>query len=499
MIDYYKELEIEKAWELSEIQNYLDKHYPKWEGLAINRGDSKSIQILEYAKQAKKIFENHLTRIEYDNDLDLFLNPPSQLDLRSEACLDDLKRAEEAYERQDYNLAKIAIQASFKNRESGVIAPLQLAATVSLSLKEFSQALEYINQAIYEVSDDKHNYYLKLDIMVEECVFLSKNQLANHQELSKKRETAFNYLSKYFEQDIIPQTSKEKIQLYETQLELNQLLNYDSSYQFSFRDRVFNEYRELVLQLNDGNLYKNIYDAYRKYYSDGYLYETSSELLSFSKSILKNRPNEGTALSFIERYNEIRKYEEEERRKQEEERRKQEEERRKQEEERKLLEKNICSLEASIEEKSSLVPVLRSEWSEIKLKPQLISGIFKDGEASFLQTLLFHLIVYGVISFFSFEAHGSHGTFNSQYVKTVFTIEIVIYLLIESFIFLTNSEKERRKSNLEKNISDIQNEIRTMEDNLQNMRKQLNSIPSTDSIPYTDSMASYTIVGESYY
>ena len=490
MIDYYKELEIEKAWELSEIQNYLDNHYPKWEGLAINRGDSKSIQILEYAKQAKKIFENHLTRIEYDNDLDLFLNPPSQLDLRSEACLDDLKRAEEAYERQDYNLAKIAIQASFKNRESGVIAPLQLAATVSLSLKEFSQALEYINQAIYEVSDDKHNYYLKLDIMVEECVFLSKNQLANHQELSKKRETAFNYLSKYFEQDISPQTSKEKIQLYETQLELNQLLNYDSSYQFSFRDRVFNEYRELVLQLNDGNLYKNIYDAYRKYYSDGYLYETSSELLSFSNSILKNRPNEGTALSFIERYNEIRKYEEEERRKQE-------EERRKQEEERSVLLKNIRSLEASIEEKSSLVSVLYSELEQIKFKRQLIRDIYEaDG---IIPTLVFHLIVYGVISLVSFEAHGSHGTFNSQNVKTVFTIEIVIYLLIESFIFLTNSEKERRKSNLEKNISDIQNERRTMEDDLQNMRKQLNSIPSTDSIPYTDSMASYTIVGESYY
>ena len=483
MIDYYKELEIEKAWELSEIQNYLDNHYPKWEGLAINRGDSKSIQILEYAKQAKKIFENHLTRIEYDNDLDLFLNPPSQLDLRSEACLDDLKRAEEAYERQDYNLAKIAIQASFKNRESGVIAPLQLAATVSLSLKEFSQALEYINQAIYEVSDDKHNYYLKLDIMVEECVFLSKNQLANHQELSKKRETAFNYLSKYFEQDISPQTSKEKIQLYETQLELNQLLNYDSSYQFSFRDRVFNEYRELVLQLNDGNLYKNIYDAYRKYYSDGYLYETSSELLSFSNSILKNRPNEGTALSFIERYNEIRKYEEEERRKQE--------------EERSVLLKNIRSLEASIEEKSSLVSVLYSELEQIKFKRQLIRDIYEaDG---IIPTLVFHLIVYGVISLVSFEAHGSHGTFNSQNVKTVFTIEIVIYLLIESFIFLTNSEKERRKSNLEKNISDIQNERRTMEDDLQNMRKQLNSIPSTDSIPYTDSMASYTIVGESYY
>ena len=46
MIDYYKELDIEKAWELSEIQNYLDKHSPKWEGLAINIGDSKSIQIL---------------------------------------------------------------------------------------------------------------------------------------------------------------------------------------------------------------------------------------------------------------------------------------------------------------------------------------------------------------------------------------------------------------------------------------------------------------------
>ena len=39
MIDYYKELEIEKSWELSEIQNYLDKKFPNWEGIAINRGD----------------------------------------------------------------------------------------------------------------------------------------------------------------------------------------------------------------------------------------------------------------------------------------------------------------------------------------------------------------------------------------------------------------------------------------------------------------------------
>lgn len=490
MIDYYKELEIEKAWELSEIQNYLDQHYPKWEGLAINRGDSKSIQILEYAKQAKKIFENHLTRIEYDNDLDLFLNPPSQLDLRSEACLDDLKRAEEAYERQDYNLAKIAIQASFKNRESGVIAPLQLAATVSLSLKEFSQALEYINQAIYEVSDDKHNYYLKLDIMVEECVFLSKNQLANHQELSKKREIAFNYLSKYFEQDISPQTSKEKIQLYETQLELNQLLNYDSSYQFSFRDRVFNEYRELVLQLNDGNLYKNIYDAYRKYYSDGYLYETSSELLSFSNSILKHRPNEGTAVSFIERYNEIRKYEEEEKRKEEEERRQKEEERRKQEEERKLLVKNICSLDASIKEKSSLVPVLYSELEQIKLKRQLISTIFDLDSITVI--IVFHVILY---FFIAILAYGSVGT-SSDVVnafKSTFTIEIVIYLSIESIIFLSNSERQRRKLNLEKNISDIQNEIRTMEDDLQNLQNHLNSIPNTNPL------ASFNYGGENFY
>lgn len=492
MIDYYKELEIEKAWELSEIQNYLDKHYPKWEGLAINRGDSKSIQILEYAKQAKKIFENHLTRIEYDNDLDLFLNPPSQLDLRSEACLDDLKRAEEAYERQDYNLAKIAIQASFKNRESGVIAPLQLAATVSLSLKEFSQALEYINQAIYEVSDDKHNYYLKLDIMVEECVFLSKNQLANHQELSKKRETAFNYLSKYFEQDISPQTSKEKVQLYELQLKQNKLLNYDSSYQFSFRDRVFNEYRELVLQLNDGNLYKNIYDAYRKYYSDGYLYETSSELLSFSNSILKNRPNEGTAVSFIERYNEIRKYEEEEKRKEEEERRQKEEERRKQEEERKLLVKNICSLDASINEKSSLVSVLYSELEQIKLKRQLISVIFDIGCLIIPLLLVFHSIVYTVIFVITSDKYG-------QNLKTIFTIEIVIYLLIESFILLTNFVKEYRIFNLKEKISDTEDEISKMKNDLQNMRIQLNSIPNTDSIPYTDSMASYTIVGENYY
>ena len=109
------------------------------------------------------------------------------------------------------------------------------------------------------------------------------------------------------------------------------------------------------------------------------------------------------------------------------------------------------------------------------------------------------MIVYGVISLVSFESHGSYATFNSQNVKTIFTFEIVIYLLIESIIFLINSERQRRKLNLEKNISDTQDEIRKMENDLQNMRNRLNSIPNTDSIPYTDSMASYTIVGESYY
>lgn len=149
-------------------------------------------------------------------------------------------------------------------------------------------------------------------------------------------------------------------------------------------------------------------------------------------------------------------------------------------------------MDASINEKSSLVSVLYSELEQIKLKRQLISVIFDIGCLIIPLLLVFHSIVYTVIFVITSDKYG-------QNLKTIFTIEIVIYLLIESFILLTNFVKEYRIFNLKEKISDTEDEISKMKNDLQNMRIQLNSIPNTDSIPYTDSMASYTIVGENYY
>ena len=133
---------------------------------------------------------------------------------------------------------------------------------------------------------------------------------------------------------------------------------------------------------------------------------------------------------------------------------------------------------------------------QIKLKRQLISTFFDTDYIFFI--IVFHVILYIIIALL---AYGSVGTSSDvvNAIKSTFTIEIVIYLLIESFILLTNFVKEYRIFNLKEKISDTEDEISKMKNDLQNMRIQLNSIPNTDSIPYTDSMASYTIIGENYY
>jgi hypothetical protein len=43
VINYYEELNIKRSWKLPEIQNYINKNFQKWEGLALSRGDSQSI------------------------------------------------------------------------------------------------------------------------------------------------------------------------------------------------------------------------------------------------------------------------------------------------------------------------------------------------------------------------------------------------------------------------------------------------------------------------
>ena len=55
MINYYEELNIKRSWKLSEIQNYINKNFQKWEGLALSRGDSQSMQLLRKLNKFLKI------------------------------------------------------------------------------------------------------------------------------------------------------------------------------------------------------------------------------------------------------------------------------------------------------------------------------------------------------------------------------------------------------------------------------------------------------------
>lgn len=484
MIDFYKELQIESSWSLSEIQIYLSNNFQKWEGLALSRGDAKSIQMLDYAKQAQKVFANQQNREKYDRDLDLFLNPTSQSDTRLESCKKEYSKAKEAYKRNDLQLAKIALQASFSYRDNGITAPLVLAAATSLKLGEYSQALGYINQAIVENPKDIKNYYLKLNILVQDVISSSQNSYINHQDLANKQDVVFAYVSKYFEQDVSPKTTKEIVQLYDEQLKQINLLKVCMDMR-SLRERIFTDYCDLALKTCNGQLYKHIYDIYKKYIYTGYAYETSSELLGFSKKILLTSPQETIALEFIRRYKEIRRNEELARMQEEERKRKEEEEFQKNINLKANLGKEIISLNGKLQieygkldivkDKKSKIKLL-TPWTHIILSTELVGVGFIYIGSVFIWSIVFYNIYY------RYDITRSPPLLAP--ICTHIAIEVVITLL--------NRQRRKEINRLEEEASDIEKRITLIARKRSDLRNQFIAL---DDIPYNGE----DIGSDSYY
>lgn len=485
MIDFYKELQIESSWSLSEIQNYLSNNFQKWEGLALSRGDAKSIQMLDYAKQAQKVFNNQQNREKYDRDLDLFLNPISQFDTRLESCKKEYSKAKEAYNRNDLQLAKIALQASFSYRDTGHTAPLVLAAATSLKLEEYSQALGYVNQAIVENPEDIKNYYLKLDILVQDIISSSQNPYINHQDLAKKQDVVFAYVSKYFEQDVSPKTTKEIVHLYDEQLKQINLLKVCMDMR-SLRERIFTDYCDLALKSCNGQLYKHIYDIYQKYIYTGYAYETSSELLGFSKKILLISPQETIALEFIRRYKEIRRNEELARKQEEDRKRREEEEFQKNIKLKENLGKEIISFNRKLQIEYGELNIVKDKISKIKfIEKGFRYSISKDGLFSTLVAYVFIIFVLFLI----FLLITLVFSLSSNYA---WIASILIVTIQEVIIGRKNSQKQKEIDRLEEEASDINKRITLIARKRSDLRNQFKAL---DDIPYNGE----DIGSDSYY
>ena len=460
MINYYEELNIDRSWKLSEIQNYVNKNFQKWEGLALSRGDSHSLQLLDYAKKAQQVFKNQQNRKKYDYELELFLNPPTKINTRLKLCKENFDKAKIAYQRNDWNLAYIAIQSCLNDRESGNISPLRLAAAISSRLKNFSEALGYINKAILEKPKDNRNYYLKLDILVQECVDLSKSYYKNDQELEKKEEV-FNYLSNYFESDVSPTSNQDFIQLYEEQLKQNRLLN--SKHMQSFRDEIFHKYKKIALKVNDSKLYLKIFNSYKKYFFDGYDYKTSLELFSFSKKVLRISPQEKIAIDFINCYEEIRKNEEIYQK---------ESAKRKREaiELKANIGKEINTLNKQIKKRRSELSEVKHERYNIRL---LEYWTIKIGDIAGLFAIYVVCEVFWYI-FFLFTTQKLPGS-------KVLVLPIIIHIMIEIVIWLINSIRKEKISTLETTISKIEREIESYELERDRLMQQFGNL---SNIPY---------------
>lgn len=359
-----------------------------------------------------------------------------------------------------------------------------LAAATSLKLEEYSQALGYVNQAIVENPEDIKNYYLKLDILVQDVISSSQNPYINHQDLAKKQDVVFAYVSKYFEQDVSPKTTKETVRLYDEQLKQINLLKVCMDMR-SLRERIFTDYCDLALKSCNGQLYKHIYDIYQKYIYTGYAYETSSELLGFSKKILLASPQETIALEFIRRYKEIRRNEELARMQEEERKRKEEEEFQKNINLKANLGKEIISLNGKLQieygkldivkDKKSKIKLL-TPWTHIILSTELVGvGLIYIGSI-FIWSIVFYNIYYR----YDF-------TQSPPLLAPIYT-----HIAIEVVIILINRQRRKKINRLEEEASDINKRITLIARKRSDLRNQFKAL---DDIPYNGE----DIGSDSYY
>ena len=174
MTNYYEELKLDKNLSLNELRENLIRLESIWTDRASTRPE-KAAEMLVLINQAKKVFSTDMSRAAYDREL--FAPPKEETAADPNAARKAefekwKKTAQDYYDRQEYDMAKTALDKALQNADEDDFAFLQLAAQICKSNGEYQVALSHINKALLIAPDLAELYITKAlileDLFIEE-------------------------------------------------------------------------------------------------------------------------------------------------------------------------------------------------------------------------------------------------------------------------------------------------------------------------------------------
>ena len=167
MTNYYEELKLDKNLSLNELRENLIRLESIWTDRASNRPE-KAAEMLVLINQAKKVFATDMSKAAYDREL--FAPPKEEKAADPNAARKAefekwKKTAQDYYARQEYDIAKTALDKALQNADEDDFAFLQLAAQICCSNGEYHAALSHINKALLIAPDLAELYLTKATIL----------------------------------------------------------------------------------------------------------------------------------------------------------------------------------------------------------------------------------------------------------------------------------------------------------------------------------------------
>ena len=167
MTNYYEELKLDKNLSLNELRENLIRLESIWTDRASTRPE-KAAEMLVLINQAKKVFSTDMSRAAYDREL--FAPPKEETAADPNAARKAefekwKKTAQDYYDRQEYDMAKTALDKALQNADEDDFAFLQLAAQICYSNGEYHAALSHINKALLIAPELAELYLTKAKIL----------------------------------------------------------------------------------------------------------------------------------------------------------------------------------------------------------------------------------------------------------------------------------------------------------------------------------------------
>ena len=167
MTNYYDELKLDKNLSLNELRENLIRLESIWTDRASNRPE-KAAEMLVLINQAKKVFATDMSKAAYDREL---FAPPKEETAADPNAVRKAefekwkKAAQDYYDRQEYDMAKTALDKALQNADEDDFAFLQLAAQICYSNGEYHAALSHINKALLIAPELAELYLTKATIL----------------------------------------------------------------------------------------------------------------------------------------------------------------------------------------------------------------------------------------------------------------------------------------------------------------------------------------------